>query len=90
VVAQDGRPLLTAAAHFLDPRESDFTTAAAGDTLAGLENSLVERHSVVDANWRLWTLLLVAALITSWWFTRDRSEPVERGLTADRAPPAGP
>ena len=90
VVAQDGRPLLTAAAHFLDPRESDFTTATSGDTLAGLENTLVERHSEVDANWRLWTLLLVAALITSWWFTRDRSEPVERGLTADRAPPAGP
>ncbi len=62
--------LLTAAAHFADARESDLSTAASQDDLAGLEAKLVETHSEADANWRVWVLILLAALLASWWWAR--------------------
>lgn len=64
-------PLLTAAARFVDPRESDFTTAASEDTLSTLSTTLVERHSEADTHWRAWLLALLAALLASWFYTRE-------------------
>lgn len=69
-VAQGPETLLSAAAHFADPRESDFTAAATADTLEDIAPVLVEQHSEADTRWRLWVLGLLAALVASWCFTR--------------------
>ncbi len=71
-MTQGNDTLLTAAAHFADPRESDFLAAkTAGDT-AGIAPALVQRHGEADPNWRLWLLVLFATLLASWWFGTSR------------------
>ncbi len=69
-IRQGAETHLRAAAHFADPRESDFSTAASGETLDDLQPVLVERHSEGDSRWRLWTLAVLAALLVSWICTR--------------------
>jgi hypothetical protein len=76
-VRQGDVPLLAAAAHFADARESDLTAASAKNDVRGLEAVLVERNSEADSQWRLWTILVLAALLASWWFARKpRPEPL--------------
>lgn len=79
-VSQDGRPLLQGAAHFTDPRESDLSAAASADRLQEDEAVLVERLSREDDLWRLWLLLLLAALLLSWHFSRERARPAPAPL----------
>jgi hypothetical protein len=81
-VRQGDVMLLDAAAHFADARESDLTAASAQNEVRGLETALVERNSEADSHWRLWTLLVLAALLASWWFARGR----RRDLASDAAP----
>lgn len=68
---QGDAALLTGAAHFADPRESDLTGASAKDEVTGLHVDLVESHSESDGQWRLWTLLLLLAWLASWWYIRE-------------------
>lgn len=70
-ITQGPETLLTAAAHFADPHESNFAAATTGDTLTGLAGTLVERHSQADTRWRVWVLGLLATLLLSWFFTRS-------------------
>lgn len=67
--------LLRAAAQFSDVREADFQEAAEFDGLRGLKTELVESHSESDGLWRLWILLLAAALLGSWYFSDRRRKP---------------
>jgi hypothetical protein len=66
----DPGELLRAAAHFADTREADFRQAAWRSDLAGAQGALVEQHTESDAWWRLWALLLLAALVGSWYFVK--------------------
>lgn len=70
-ITQGSESHLRAAAHFVDPRESDFTTALTADTLADLQPVLIEQHSEADTRWRLWTLAVLAILMLSWYFSRS-------------------
>jgi hypothetical protein len=76
-ITQNGTPLLTAAVHFGDPREADFTACASNETGALENRARIEQHTRPDPLWRTWILLLAAALIVSWKFTagRHRSGP---------------
>lgn len=65
---EDPGVLLRGAAHFADTREGDLRQAASRSDLRGLDNELVEQHTEQDANWPLWLLLLLAALVASWYF----------------------
>ena len=73
-VSQGEMELLTAATHFADAREADFSAAKAFDELADAVAVQAESVHEADPSWRLWLLLLLAALLTSWWFTRDRRQ----------------
>lgn len=72
-VKQGDQVLLDASVHFGDTREADFSACSSLDTLDQSAGSAVERHTTEDPWWRLWLLLLVAALLISWHYTRSRS-----------------
>jgi len=71
-VTQGDTELLTASVHFADTREADFSNCAPADTLKEGNALAVERHTEEDHWWRAWFLLLLAALLVSWHFTRER------------------
>ncbi|MFC7336304.1 BatA domain-containing protein [Haloferula chungangensis] len=71
-VTQGETELLDASLHFGDTREADFTHCASLDTLDTSTAEAVERHTVEDHWWRAWVLLLIAALIVSWRFSKER------------------
>ncbi len=71
-IRQGEQVLLTGAVRFGDPRESDFSacaSSAAGETAS---TASIERHTRPDPFWRLWILLLIAALLVSWKFTESK------------------
>ncbi|MGB6223319.1 vWA domain-containing protein [Haloferula sp.] len=72
-VRQGETELLDAALHFADTREADFIACGAVDTLDSGNAEAVARHTVEDHWWRLWILLLIAALLISWRFSRERA-----------------
>lgn len=74
-VKQGQDTLLEAAVHFADSREANFEACAAGDTVGVYRSATIERHTNEDHWWRAWFLLLVAALVVSWHFTKERSSP---------------
>lgn len=87
-VHQGDNSLLEAAVQFADTREADFSACAPADTLAKGSAAAVERNTDEDQWWRAWFLLLLAALLISWHFTRER-EARKPKLTpaAPQAPP---
>ncbi len=74
-ILQGSDELLEAAVHFADTREADFSACEPADTLRGAQAATIDRHTEEDHWWRLWFLLLMAALIVSWHFTRERETP---------------
>jgi hypothetical protein len=67
-VRQGEEVLLTGAAHFADIREADLTKATSFDELDHLAAEQVAVTHEADDYWRLWLLLLLGALLASWWF----------------------
>ena len=75
-ISQNQQTLLTAAVHFADTREADFTACEPADHLADSKNITVEeRHTKPDPLWQLWLLILLAALLVSWKFTKSKAMP---------------
>lgn len=68
-IRQEDQTLLTAAVHFGDPREADFSACASADPGHLGNTASIERHTRPDPLWRVWLLVLLAALIVSWKFT---------------------
>lgn len=68
-VRQGDQTLLTAAVHFGDPREADFSACANSDPGETQSAAAIERHTRPDPLWRVWILLLLSALLVSWRFT---------------------
>lgn len=81
-VRQGETELLAAAVHFADTREADFSACAPANTLEAGSAAAVERHTAEDQWWRAWFLLLLAALLISWHFTREREAKKAKGPTA--------
>lgn len=78
-ITQDETPILTAAVHFGDPREADFSACAGNDNFAVASSARIEQHTRPDPWWRVWILLLAAALLVSWKFSTGRQAPAEAG-----------
>ncbi|WP_035602822.1 BatA domain-containing protein [Haloferula sp. BvORR071] len=83
-VQQGEMELMDAAVHFADTREADFTACAAANTIDKGSSAAIERHTDEDQWWRAWFLLLLAALLISWHFTREREA---RKAQSSPAPP---
>lgn len=86
-VHQGDTPLLEAAVQFADTREADFSACAPANTLDEGAAAAVERHTDEDAWWRAWFLLLLAALLISWHFTREREARKPAASPAPQSPP---
>ena len=71
-VKQGDAELLSGAAHFADAREADLSDAAPISELASATATHLESVHEADPAWRLWLLALLAALLVSWWFARER------------------
>jgi hypothetical protein len=74
-VTQGDQLLMKAAVHFGDPRESDFSVCASAQTGAAISKASIERHTRPDPLWRIWMLMLIAALLISWSFASKPSIP---------------
>ena len=72
-VAQGDQPLLTAALHFADTREADFSACAPASEIAATTGPTNEKHTKPDPLWQLWLILLLAAVLASWKFTKTRN-----------------
>ncbi|HEX7260325.1 MAG TPA: BatA domain-containing protein [Luteolibacter sp.] len=72
-VRQNETVLLNAAVFFADTREADFSGCGKSDRTTAALQATVERHTLPDPLWRVWILLLVAALLVSWKFTTTKS-----------------
>ncbi|NNC90324.1 MAG: hypothetical protein HKN82_17865 [Akkermansiaceae bacterium] len=80
-VTQGEEVLLESACHFADTREADLRDCAEADRIAPASGQAVDRNTREDHFWRLWVLLVLAALLLAWHFTKERpreedSEPL--------------
>jgi hypothetical protein len=69
-VEQAGTLLLRGSAHFADTREADLKMAKSFQDLASLKTAQTGKVMESDPRWRLWLLVLLAALMASWWWGR--------------------
>lgn len=67
-VRQNDRTLLDAAVAFADTREADFSGCGTKDSDESVAHANIERHTKPDPLWRVWILVLIAALLVSWKF----------------------
>ena len=71
-VQQHETRLLDAAISFADTREADFSACGKSDPTVESNKESIERHTKPDPLWRVWILLLLAALLVSWRFSTRR------------------
>src|SRR5690606_28943336 len=67
-ISQNKATLLDAAVYFADTREADFSACGASNRVSTASQSALERHTRPDPLWRVWIILLIAALLVSWKF----------------------
>ncbi len=72
-IRQNETTLLDAAVFFADTREADFSACGKSDRAANANSSTIERHTQPDPLWRVWILLLIAALLVSWKFSMSKA-----------------
>ena len=75
-IDQNEQTLLTAAVHFGDPREADFSACATSTPEETRNAAAIERHTRPDPLWRSWILVLLVALMISWKYTAAKLSPI--------------
>jgi len=71
-VTQGDKLLLESGAHFADTREADLSSCESIDNVAENAGQAVDRNTREDKLWRLWVILVLAALLLAWHYTKDR------------------
>ncbi len=71
-IHQGDTRLLDAAVHFADTREADFAACANSGGIATHAEATLTRNTRPDPLWRVWILLLIAALLVSWRFAKSK------------------
>ncbi|NIP94766.1 MAG: hypothetical protein GWO24_15505 [Akkermansiaceae bacterium] len=69
--------LLSSGCHFADTREADLRACKSEDQITGDTGQAVRRNTSEDHFWRVWVLLVLAALLLAWHFTKDRPRDEE-------------
>ena len=72
-IQQGDETLFTSATYFADTREADFSHCANDDLPASTMATAVDRHTRDDHLWRIWTCLILAAVLGAWFFTKSNS-----------------
>lgn len=75
-VYQGSERLVTGAVHFADTREADFSAAGSDSELSKLSGTISEVHTEEDGWWQLWAILILVALVSSWYFGNRSPEMV--------------
>ena len=75
-ITQNEQTLLTAAVHFGDPREADFSACDTSTPEETRNAAAIERHTRPDPLWRIWILVLLVALMISWKYTAAKLSPI--------------
>ena len=70
-IKQDDNYLLHASNYFADTREADLSTCASGLLEAQIHTSAVDLQSNTDTLWRLWTLLILFAMLLTLFFSKN-------------------
>ncbi len=73
-IEQQKATLMDAAVFFADTREADFSACGTSEPALAANQSVIERNTKPDPFWRVWILLLLAAILVSWKF--QAREPV--------------
>lgn len=76
-IYQGEQRLVSGAVHFADTREADFSGAGSRSDLSELNGTVAETHTEEDGWWQLWAVLILIALVLSWYFG-NRSPEVAR------------
>lgn len=79
-IRQGEQILLSGAAQFVDTREADFLAAESRSDVEGLKTSTETEHTREDDVWQIWVLLILVAVLLSWYFI-NRKAPVLEGQT---------
>ena len=77
--------LLSGAAQFADTREADFSEAAPKSELASLKTVAVNEHTRKDDAWQIWLLLILLAVLLSWYFINRKLNASQLDLAAGTA-----
>jgi hypothetical protein len=75
-IDQNEQTLLTAAVHFGDPREADFSACGTSTPEETRNAAAIERHTRPDPLWRIWILVLLVVLMISWKYTAAKLSPI--------------
>lgn len=73
-ISQGDETLFTSATYFADTREADFSNCAMDDLPASSLATAVDRHTRDDHLWRVWTCLILAAVLGAWFFTKSATK----------------
>ena len=71
-INQGNELLLESGCHFADTREADLLNCMSEERISTLGGEAVDRTTNEDHLWRLWTVLIIVALLISWHFIKDR------------------
>jgi hypothetical protein len=71
-IRQGDQLLLSSASHFADTREADLRGASSDQQLNSNAAQAIDRTTAEDHFWPLWVLLILAAALAAWHFTREK------------------
>ncbi|MGJ8655048.1 MAG: BatA domain-containing protein [Akkermansiaceae bacterium] len=75
-IKQGDTKILSAANHFADTREADFSECDTAYLPASTNASAVFKHTTGDPYWRYWVLLILAALALAWHHANKQAKPL--------------
>ena len=86
-ISQGDELLLESGCHFADTREANLLNCMSEERISTLGGEAIDRTTNEDHLWRLWTILIIVSLLTSWHFIKDRPNDTRE---ADASAPAQP
>lgn len=74
-ITQGAQTLLTSASYFADTREADLSNCSTDNLPASTPASAIDHHTRDDHLWRIWSCLILSAILAAWFFTKSNLHP---------------